>query len=235
MFLTGKTALVTGGNSGLGLEVAKGLIKSKCKVIILGKDKAKVEKAIFDLKSNLVTSVTCDLRSQTQIEKTVQQIGDIDILINCAGIIAYQPLPVHDSKNIRDIIETNLLGTIYVTRSVLPTMLKKNSGTIMNISSTSGLPTGGSPNESVYVASKFGVSGFTESLKKEVDDQKKNVRILGFYPGGMNTQLFSKSGLTKDTSKFMDPAEIAKIIVFMLERPDAIKMDHVVVNRNKNL
>ena len=75
----GKTALVTGGNSGLGLEVAKGLIKSKCKVIILGKDKAKVEKAIFDLKSNLVTSVTCDLRSQTQIEKTVQQIGDIDI------------------------------------------------------------------------------------------------------------------------------------------------------------
>ena len=149
MVLTGKKALVTGGNSGLGLEVVKELIKTKCKVVILGKDTTKVEEAKLDLKSNLVSSVICDLRSQPQIEKTVQQVGDIDILINCAGIIAYQPLPAHDPKNIRDIVETNLLGTIYVTRSVLPSMLARNSGIIMNISSTSGLPTGGSPNESV--------------------------------------------------------------------------------------
>jgi len=58
---------------------------------------------------------------------------------------------------------------------------------------------------------------------------------LGFYPGGMNTPLFSKAGEDKNTSVFMDPKEIAKIIVFILERPEGIKMDHVVVNRNKHL
>ena len=59
--------------------------------------------------------------------------------------------------------------------------------------------------------------------------------MIGFYPGGMNTKLFSKSGQNKDTSAFMDPSEIAKIIVFLLERSDSINIDHLVVNRNKNI
>jgi len=125
------------------------------------------------------------------------------------------------------------LGTIYMTRSVLQLMKNENYGTIINVSSTSGLPTGGHAGESVYMASKYGVAGFTEGLKKEISEEKRNIRILGFYPGGMNTGFFAKSGQEKDTSGFMDPKEIAEIIVFMLERSDSIKMDHVEVNRNK--
>lgn len=235
MELTNKTALVTGGNSGLGFEITKELIKAKCHVIILGKDSAKVEKAKTDLNSSLVTTLVCDLRNQPQIEKTVKDLKNIDILVNCAGVIAYNPLSTHKPDNIRNIIETNLLGTIFTTQAILPSMIARNSGIILNVSSTTGLPTGGHPNESVYAASKFGVSGFTDSLKKDIDEQKVNIKVLGLYPGGMNTKLFSKSGLDKDTSEFMDPAEIAEIVIFMLERPDSIKMDHVVINRNKNL
>ena len=185
--------------------------------------------------SKNIFSITCDLRDYDDIKKKLSLIRHLDILINNAGIIAYKNLDTHDPQNIKDIVDTNLLGTIYVTRELLPILKKQNAGTIMNISSASGLPTGGYPGECAYVASKFGVTGFTETLKKELGEEGKNIRVLGFYPGGMNTQLFSKSGDEKDTSQFMDPREIAKIIVFILERPESIKMDHVVVNRNKNL
>lgn len=235
MNLTNKKALITGGNSGLGFEIVKELVKKVCQVIILGRDKQRVEKAKEKLNSSLVSTIVCDLRDNNQIEIAAKKIKNIDILINCAGVVAYQPLEIHDPQNIRDIIETNLLGTIYMTRAILPKMKKKNSGTIVNISSTSGLMTGGHPHECVYMASKYGVTGFTEALKKEINEEKKNIKILGFYPGGMQTPLFAKSGLDKDTSSFMDPTEIAKIIVFILERPDSLKMDHVVVNRNKNI
>lgn len=233
MKLKNKTVLITGASSGLGYETAKLLTKRGAKVIILGKDKKRVEKARRDLKSASVSTIICDVRYSEQVEKTVGKIKKLDVLINSAGIIAYSPLEKHDPNNIKDVIDTNLLGTIYITRSVLQIMRKSNTGVIVNISSTSGLPSGGHANESVYMASKYGVTGFTEGLKKEISEEKKNIRIIGFYPGGMKTELFAKSGLDKDISNFMDPKEIAKIIVFMLERPESIKMDHILVNRNK--
>jgi NADP-dependent 3-hydroxy acid dehydrogenase YdfG len=229
-----KKVLISGGNSGLGLEVTKILIGKGYKVIILGKNLDSLKKAQSDLNSTNLSTIECDLRNYDEIHNKVSIINEIDILINCAGIIAYKKLDEHDPKNIKDIIETNLLGTIYLTREILPLLKKQNSGIIMNVSSTSGLMTGGHAEESVYVASKYGVTGFTESLRKEMIEEGKKIKVLGFYPGGMNTDLFSKANLDKDTSKFMDPKEIAEIIVFILERPNSINMDQVVVNRNKN-
>lgn len=235
MKLKNKVALITGGTSGLGFEIAKQLIGKGAEVIILGRSEKNVKGARTKLNSKFVSTLVCDLRKYDQIKDALKKIERLDILINCAGIIAYQPLDLHDPKNIKDIIDANLLGTIYATRELLPVFKKQNSGTILNVSSTSGLMTGGHPQQCAYIASKFGVSGFTEALKKEINDEKLNVRVLGFYPGGMNTKLFAKAGMDKDTAKFMDPVEIAEIITFMLERSESIKMDHVVVNRNKNI
>lgn len=228
-----KTALISGGNSGLGLEIAKLLSKKNYKIIILGKDKNKLEVAKKKIASKNVTSLVCDLREYTNIKKIETKIKSVDILINCAGIIAYQKLEEHDAQNIKDIVDVNLLGTIYLTKTVYPYMKKRNDGVIVNVSSTSGLPSGGHANQSVYIASKFGISGFTDAFKRDIQEEKLNIRVLGFYPGGMNTKLFSKAGLSKDTSKFMDPKEVAKVVAFMIERPDSIKLDHLVVNRNK--
>jgi len=229
-----KKVLISGGNSGLGLEVTKLLLSKGYFVTILGKDKKKLEAIRQDLKSANLSYIQADLRNYEEIEKSVSQIEELDILINCAGIIAYEKLDQHNPKNIKDIVDTNLLGSIYLTKELLRVFKKQNSGIIMNISSTSGLMTGGHPEECAYVASKYGVTGFTETLRKEMIEEGNKIRVLGFYPGGMNTQLFSKAGLQKDTSKFMDPKEIAEIIIFILERPESINMDHVVVNRNKS-
>lgn len=225
--------LITGGNSGLGFEIAKLFVSNKHKVIVVGKDKKKLDSAQEQIKSDKLSTIQCDLRNHKDIQNQLSKIESLDILINNAGIISYKKLEDEVDDNILDIINTNLLGTIFVTKALLPIFKKQNSGTILNISSTSGLATGGHPEETVYVASKYGVTGFTETLKKEMQEQNLNIRILGFYPGGMNTDLFSKAGLDKDTSKFMDPVEIAKVVVFILERPESINMDHVVVNRNK--
>lgn len=229
-----KKVLISGGNSGLGLEVTRLLLSKGYFVTILGKDKKKLEAISQELKSANLSYIQADLRNYEEIEKAVSQIEELDILINCAGIIAYEKLDQHNPKNIKDIVDTNLLGTIYLTKELLRVFKKQNSGTIMNISSTSGLMTGGHPEECAYVASKYGVTGFTETLRKEMIEEGNKIRVLGFYPGGMNTQLFTKAGLQKDTSKFMDPKEIAEIIIFILERPESINMDHVVVNRNKS-
>jgi short-subunit dehydrogenase len=228
-----KKVLITGGNAGLGLEVTKLLLNKDYEVSILSKDKKKLESVQKELDSKKLSHIQCDLRNYDEIKNAVSKIDDIDILINCAGIIAYKKLEEHNPQNIKDIIDTNLLGTILITREILPKFKKQNSGVIMNVSSTSGLMTGGHAKESAYIASKFGVTGFTEALRKEMQEEKKNIKVLGFYPGGMNTNFFTKAGLDKDTSKYMDPTEVAEIIVFMLERPNSLNMDHVVVNRNK--
>jgi short-subunit dehydrogenase len=235
MILKNKTVLITGGNSGLGFEITKQLIKKKCKVIILGKNKKNVELAVKKLETKLVKGVVCDLQNPEEINKVSKKLKIIDILINCAGVINYGKLEDHSTSKIKELINVNLLGTIFMTRAILLKMKKQNSGMIVNISSTSGLPSGGHPYESVYIASKFGVYGFTEGLKIELEEEKSHINVIGFYPGGMNTKLFEKSGLDKDTSKFMDPKEIANIIVFILERPESIKIDHILVNRNKNM
>ncbi|MCA9382633.1 SDR family NAD(P)-dependent oxidoreductase [Candidatus Dojkabacteria bacterium] len=225
--------LITGGNSGLGFEITNLLVQAGHEVIILGKDKKKLDLAKKQIDSDKLSTIECDLRDPVDIDTKLSRIEHLDILINNAGIISYKKLEEETDENIKDIVNTNLLGTIFVTKKLLPVFEKQNSGIIMNISSTSGLITGGHSEETIYVASKFGITGFTETLKKEMKEQKLNIRVLGFYPGGMNTDLFAKAGLDKDTTKFMDPKEIAKIVVFILERPEEINMDHVVINRNK--
>lgn len=235
MNLKNKTILITGGNSGLGFEVARQLVAKGAQVIILGKDKTKVEQAKNKIGGDLVSTIVCDLRDHGQIKKSMAGIKKLDVLINNASIIAYKHIDEHDSQNIRDMVDANFLGTIYVTKELFPIFRKQDSGTIINVSSTSGLSTGGHTQQSVYTATKFAVSGFTDGLKRDVDELGLNLRVLGFYPGGMKTNLYPSAGVDKDISSFMNPVEVAKIIVFMLECPDSIKMDHVVVNRNKNV
>lgn len=97
-----KKVLITGGNSGLGLEVAKQLLKKDYEVIILGKNKDKLQKVKDDLNNPNLSTIQCDLRDSEEIEEKLAEIGELDILINNAGIIAYQQLEDHEVQNIKD-------------------------------------------------------------------------------------------------------------------------------------
>lgn len=227
MKLKGKTALITGGSTGLGFSIAKKLLERKMNVAICGRKIPKLKKAKEKLSSNRLATYKCDVSNYSQVEKMIDKIGDVDVLINNAGIWLEGEIVENTPKQIQEVIDSNLLGTILVTKATLPQMKKQNDGFIINITSTSALK--GRDNQSVYVASKFGVRGFTDSLKIDLKDT--NIKVTGFYPGGMNTRMFEKAGAPKENKDWMNTDKVAEIITFILERDESLIMDHIVVNK----
>mgnify|MGYP002356220178 FL=1 len=108
-------------------------------------------------------------------------------------------------------------------------MQKKNEGYRLNVSSTSGIRA--KEGQSVYVASKYAVTGFTESLQEDL--KSTNIKVAGFYPGGMNTKLFEKAGFPRDNSDWMNTDKVADVVVMVLGLDDSMILDHVVLKKRK--
>lgn len=183
-----KIALVTGGNKGIGLEVAINLQKLGYKSVInyfsddTAAKKAREEYGFY--------AVKCDVSVESEVKKMVSEViekfGKIDVLVNCAGIALKQKilLDVECSEMTRT-IGVNLLGTILTSKAVLENMIKNRSGVIINISSVYG-EKGGSC-EVVYSATKGGINAFTKALSKEVSGA--NIRVNAVAPGFIDTQM----------------------------------------------
>ena len=124
---------------------------------------------------------------------------------------------------IDDVIATNLTAMIHCTQLLLPNLKKQPEAAIINISSRSGLiaPKG----QSIYAASKWGVTGFTEVLKVDLKDT--DIRVAGIYQGKMNTKIFEKTGDEVSTENYTNPSDLAEVIVFMLSRPSKIWLHDV--------
>jgi len=227
MQLQHKTAFITGGSSGLGFEIAKLLLQKGMHVWICGRDIEQLRKQQQAVRSLNLHTVQCDVTQYSQIEQAILQAGHIDLLINCAGVWIEAPLEQLDPDKIAQAVDINLKGVIFSTKAVIGQMKNNNSGTIVNVSSVLGIRT--RANVNVYSATKYGVQGFTEAMKAELEDTK--VRVIGFYPGGMQTDLFKKAGNIKDTNGWIDPKDMAEVLVFALERPETMVMDHIVVDK----
>lgn len=226
MNLNGKTVVITGGTDGLGLSLAKELVAKKAKVVVLGKDQKKLD----ELGEKLgVKTYLADVGDYGQLEKAAKDIGPVESLINNAGIWLEGIVTENTPEEITKVIEVNLRGVIYATKAFLPKLYKADEAHIVNVVSTAGLK--GRENFSVYSATKFGVAGFTDSLKADLE--KTNIKVSGFYPGGMKTKMYEKVGIQRDTQNWMETDKVAKIIVFMLEQDETMVMDHVVLNRRK--
>lgn len=151
---------------------------------------------------------------QQAIEKITNQLGKADILINSAGTSKFASLLDMDPEEWKRIIDVNLMGTYYVTRSVLPQFIEKNSGDVINISSTNGL--NGAATSSAYSASKFGVIGLTESLAQEV--RRNNIRVTALTPSTVATDMAIELKLIPENDeKYMQPEDIAELIVSQLK------------------
>ncbi|MGD9129503.1 MAG: SDR family oxidoreductase [Candidatus Woesebacteria bacterium] len=227
MDLHRKSAVITGASSGLGLAIAKELLKKNSVVHALGRDKEKLETVRQEISSANLHIHQVDIRDFSQIERSIAKIEKVDILINNAGLWIEGSLQDNPFVKISDVIDTNLKGLIYTTKVVLPKMLAQDNGFILNISSTSGIR--GKKEQSVYVASKFGITGFTKSLY--LDLEKTNVKVAGFYPGGMKTSFFEKAGSSRQTDKFMDTDKVAEVVIFILERDNTMVLDEVILDR----
>jgi 3-oxoacyl-[acyl-carrier protein] reductase len=176
--IKGKVAMVTGAGGGVGKAISKRLASEGCRVVLLGRDKNKLQKAASEVgdKKNTMTVIT-DINKEAEVlsavEQTIKAFDRIDILVNNAGIIN-DPLPFHkmteDQWN--DLVETNLFGTFRMTKTVIPVMMKNGGGSIVNISSVLGIRSIPKVPLSVYGVTKAGVIMFTKSIAVEYGQYK---------------------------------------------------------------
>jgi len=226
MNLHNRTAIITGAGKGIGKAAAIALAKEGVHLGLLARTSADLETLQASLTSEYSIKVyiaAADVADKAQVDQAIaalaQSLGSIDILINNAGIAQFGTLLDMEPDQWHRIIQTNLMGTYYVTRAALPTMLSQNSGSIINIASTAGER--GFATGSAYVASKFAVMGLTESLMQEV--RKSNIRVTALTPSTVNTELAANAGLKiGDEDRMMQPEDVAELILAALKLPQRV-------------
>ncbi|MEW8972025.1 3-ketoacyl-ACP reductase [Mesobacillus jeotgali] len=218
--LKGKTALITGAGRGIGRAAAIALAKEGVNIGMIGLTLSNLEKVTAEIEeygvnvSGAVANVA-DMESvQHAVQHVTEELGPIDILINNAGIAKFGGFLDLEPQEWEKIIQVNLMGTYYVTRAVLPGMMERKTGDIINVASTAGQK--GAPVTSAYSASKFGVLGLTESLMLEV--RKHNIRVSALTPSTVATDLAIETNLTDgNPEKVMQPEDLAELMVAQLK------------------
>ncbi|MFC5590676.1 3-ketoacyl-ACP reductase [Sporosarcina soli] len=218
--LTGKNALITGAGKGIGRATAIAFAKEGINIGLLGRTAANLEAVAKELEEYgvNVTMATADVADNESVIAAVEHIkselGPIDILINNAGVGKFGKFLELSPEEFKNIIDINLMGVYYVTRAVLPEMIERETGDIINISSTAGQK--GAPVTSAYSASKFGLLGLTESLMLEV--RKHNIRVSALTPSTVATDLAFAENLTDgNPDKVMQPEDLAEVMVSQLK------------------
>ncbi|WP_159884626.1 3-ketoacyl-ACP reductase [Paenibacillus puerhi] len=226
MELKHKTAIITGAGKGIGKAAALSLAKEGVHLGLIARTTADLEALQAQLTGEYGVQVyiaAADISRREEAERAlgllIRQLGSLDILINNAGIASFGKLAEMEPEQWESIIQTNLMGTYYVTRAALPTMLEQSSGSIINIASTAGER--GFATGSAYCASKFAVLGMTEALMQEV--RKSNIRVTALTPSTVNTELAVKAGLPiGDEDRMMQAEDVAELILTALKLPQRV-------------
>ena len=218
--LKNKNALITGAGKGIGKAITLALAKEGVNVILIARTQEEIDNVAakarsLRVKAVAITADVADINSvNAAVEKALAEFGTIDILINNAGIAAFGKFLDLEPAAFERIIQVNLMGTYYVTRAVLPNMIERKSGDIINISSTAGL--NGNAMTSAYSASKFAVLGLTESLMQEV--RKHNIRVTALTPSTVATDMAKDLKIVgENADQIMQAEDMAELIIAQLK------------------
>lgn len=218
--LKGKTALVTGAGKGIGKAIAIALAKEGVNVGLIARTLKDLQEAAAEIDAIGVKTAfaVADISNMAEVndgvEKVQSALGHIDILINNAGTGTFGKFLELSPEEWEKQVKVNLFGVYYTTRAVLPQMIERQTGDIVNISSTAGQK--GAAITSAYSASKFGVMGLTESLMQEV--RKHNIRVTAMAPSTVVTELAVKSNLINNNEdRVMHPEDFAELIIAQLK------------------
>jgi len=238
--LEGKVAIITGASSGIGEATARTLSKAGAKVAIgarrtdrLEQIKSKIEKdggEVFMQKLDVTKKVDCD----SFVDAVIQKWGTVDILVNNAGL-----MPLSFFKNLKvsewdQMVDVNIKGVLYCTGAVIPHLVAKKSGHIVNLSSVAGrivFPAG-----SVYCATKHAVAAFSEGLRQEFSI-RYNIRVTSIEPGVVATELNdtitdeSLKGFVESAKKMvaLQAEDIANAILFAVESPPHMNVNEILI------
>ena len=199
--LNNRTAVITGGAQGFGLDIAKKFLDFGAKVIIWDIDEQQLQITSKEINSSKFSYDRVDVSNFEEVNKAVLKItaaSNIDILINNAGITgSTSAVWEYNVNEWEKIVQINLMGTFYCCKSIVPNMIKNNYGRIVNVASVAGKD--GNANASAYSSAKAGIIGLTKSLGKELAD--KNIAVNAVTPSGANTRILNQ--MSEKHVKFM--------------------------------
>jgi 3-oxoacyl-[acyl-carrier protein] reductase len=215
--LEGKTALVTGASRGIGRAIAEELARAGASVVLgyrSGVDEAEELAAAIG-----AVSIRADVSSPEDARRLVEEAGDVDVLVNNAGVTRDGLLARMSDEDWRTVIETNLSSIFYTCRAVCRPMMRKRAGAIVNVSSIVGVH--GNPGQTNYAASKAGIIGFTKSLARELGN--RGVRANVVAPGYVTTRLTdvlpeeARAAMLANTplGRLGDPEDVAGAVRFL--------------------
>jgi 3-oxoacyl-[acyl-carrier protein] reductase len=221
--LTGKRAIVTGASRGIGLAIAQALAREGARMGLLSRVKPRVAGEF----------VACDLadleRVPAAVRELLKRLGPVDFLINNAGTFlekAAVEIPLADWERVQRV---NLTAPFLITREVLPGMIARRRGRIINIASTASIQ--GYLGQSAYCASKHGLLGFARCLAMEV--KPHNIHVHTLCPGGVATDLIKGTDLGRrlEGQPMIQPRDIAEMVLFLLRQPENIDLAEIAVRR----
>ena len=231
--LQGKVAVVTGGGSGVGLSVARKLVAAGAKVVVAGRDAAKLEAAVKELGDSALavpTDVSIAAQCQNLIEKATAAFGRVDILVNNAGFnLKERTLRELTPESWDRMLGANLDGAFYCLHAVLPQMLERRDGVIVNVVSVAGKrgnPLGGA----AYVTAKFGMAGLGMVLSNEEKDS--GVRVSNIYPGEIDTPILTQrpTAVSDDhRATILQADDVADAVIYVAGLPARVSVPELVI------
>ncbi len=241
--LTNAVTMITGASSGIGAATAQRLSKSGARLVLVARSEDKLQKLVSDIAeagghaTYKVTDVTDPDDLKAVVELAEKTYGPVDILVNNAGLMLFsywKDLAIDDWNKM---IDTNLRGYLHAIAAVLPSMLERKSGHILNMSSVAGMHVGEAAG--VYGATKFFIRGLTESLRKEVGTSS-NIQVSMVSPGVIDTGWADK--VSNATGKriagtlnkeAIPPEAIAEAVAYALDQPPNVTVNDVVIHPTK--
>lgn len=230
--LQGKTAIVTGASAGIGAAIAKELASKGANIVLAARRMDKlneVKNEITEITNRKVKviAVQADVSVKNDVNQLVEQaqteLGNVDILVNNAGQMLSATVQSGQVEEWEKMIDVNIKGVLYSVHAVLPSMLSRSSGHIINIASVSGLEV--TKTSTVYSATKHAVRVISQGLEKEL--AKTGVRITNISPGMVDTSLSSDNNW--NGRKKLEPTDIAKAVVYAVTQPSYVNVNEITV------
>jgi 3-oxoacyl-[acyl-carrier protein] reductase len=226
-----KSILVTGATRGVGEALTLEFANKGHVVYALARTRSQLNSLVDRCGEGKVIPFQVDVSNIEQVKEATSGIhrdyGTPDVLINNAGIVENISFAEQELETIDRIVDVNLKGTLYVTRCVVPGMIARGRGRIINISSVAG--TRGISGQAAYCASKFGINGFSDTLAQEL--LPKGILVTTICPGGIDTPLWdsSKNPYPGDKTQIMQTSEIVDLIEYILDQPEGTLYKKIVM------
>ncbi|WP_025092717.1 SDR family oxidoreductase [Bacillus safensis] len=238
--IQGKVVIITGASSGIGESAAKELASKGAKVVLAARRKDRLERLQAEIQSSggqatyKVTDVTSHKQMKDLADYTLKEFGQIDVLVNNAGIMPQAFLAENKVEEWDKMIDVNIKGVLYAIATIVPSMRERKSGHVINLSSVAGHNI--YPGGTVYCGTKFAVKAISEGLRQEEAMNGTNVRVTNISPGAVKSELLEtitdptmKEGMEDFYQVAIEATSIAHAITYAIEQPSDVGVNELII------